>query len=57
MQNNQLCGNTFTILKMLSEEIYDHSKNSLTSKQTNDLKTQMFNDFAQIFDLCKLKAT
>ena len=32
LNNNTLCGNTFTILRMLSEEIYDHSKNTLTSK-------------------------
>ena len=56
INTNQLCGNTFTLLRMLSEEIYDHSKNQMTSKQIHELKQQMFSDFSQIFDLCKLKA-
>lgn len=39
---------------MLSEEIFDYSKNQMTQKQISDLKQQMVNDFTTIFELCKL---
>lgn len=48
-----ICENNFAILRMLSEEIFDHSKNQLTHTQITDLKTQMNQDFTMIFDLCK----
>jgi len=50
--NQNLCENNLTILKLLSEEIFDYSKNQMTSKQIGDLKNRMINDFKQIFDLC-----
>lgn len=56
INNNHLCGNTFNILKMLSEEIFEYSKNEMTSKQVSNLKNQMYSDFTQIFELCKQKA-
>ena len=39
---------------MLSEEIFDHSKNQLTHQQIQELKQQMGTDFATIFELCKM---
>ncbi len=38
---------------MLSEEIFDHSKNQLTQQQIQELKQQMNEDFTTIFELCK----
>jgi exportin-1 len=49
-----ICENNFYILKMLSEEIFDHSKNQMTQHQILELKTQMNADFTTIFELCKL---
>ena len=39
---------------MLSEEIFDHSKNQLTHQQIQDLKNHMGKDFATIFNLCRM---
>lgn len=50
--NQNLCENNFFILKMLSEEIFEFSKNQMTSSQIKELKQQMFEDFKTIFDLC-----
>jgi len=44
-----VCENNFYILKMLSEEIFDHSKNQMTQQQILELKNQMNNDFKTIF--------
>lgn len=49
-----VCENNFYILKMLSEEIFDHSKNQMTQTQINELKQQMNQDFTTIFELCKI---
>ena len=32
-KNMNICENNFSILKMLSEEIFDHSRNTLTQNQ------------------------
>ena len=39
---------------MLSEEIFDYSKNQMTQEQIANLKKQMVDDFKTIFDLCNL---
>ncbi len=49
-----ICENNFYILKMLSEEIFDYSKNQMTQEQIIQLKNQMNNDFKTIFELCRL---
>lgn len=54
VKDMNICENNFSILKMLSEEIFDHSKSQLTQLQIKDLKTQMNQDFTTIFELCKL---
>ena len=53
MKDMNICENNFTILKMLSEEIFDHSKNQITHQQILELKNQMNNDFTTIFNLCE----
>ena len=37
LNNMNVCENNFSILKMLSEEIFDHSKNQLTNAQVKSL--------------------
>ena len=46
-----LCENTMNILKLLSEEIFDFSKNEINSKQANMLKENMTEEFASIYEL------
>lgn len=47
-----ICENTLNILKLLSEEIFDFSKNEIASKQANELKENMTDEFASIYELC-----
>ena len=53
VKDMNICQNNFEILKILSEEIFDYSKNQMTQKQINELKEQMNSDFTMIFELCK----
>ncbi|RHY29185.1 hypothetical protein DYB32_005362 [Aphanomyces invadans] len=46
-QNNML------ILKLLSEEIFDFSKDQMTEKKTKALKESLNHEFVQIFRLCE----
>jgi Exportin 1-like protein len=46
------CENALNILKLLSEEVFDFSKNTLLSQQASKLKEIMTTDFNQIFKLC-----
>ena len=46
------CENALNILKLLSEEVFDFSKNTLLSQQAAKLKEIMTTDFSQIFKLC-----
>jgi len=46
------CENALNILKFLSEEVFDFSKNTLLSQQASKLKAIMTTDFHQIFNLC-----
>ncbi|KAJ0397591.1 hypothetical protein P43SY_001661 [Pythium insidiosum] len=48
-----LCENNMTILKLLSEEIFDFSKDQLTEQKTKTLKESLNHEFAQIFQLCE----
>ena len=38
LKDMNICENNFSILKMLSEEVFDYSKNQMTQKQIADLK-------------------
>jgi len=42
-----------TILRLLSEEVFDYSAEQMTSTKTRNLKTTMCNEFSQIFHLCQ----
>ena len=46
------CENALNILKLLSEEVFDFSKNTLQDSQAKQLKTAMTNEFGAIFELC-----
>lgn len=47
-----LCENNMTILKLLSEEIFDFSKDQLTEQKTKTLKESLNHEFTQIFQVC-----
>ncbi len=42
-----------TILRLLSEEVFDYSAEQMTSTKTRNLKTTMCAEFSQIFQLCQ----
>ncbi|KAK4179944.1 putative exportin [Triangularia setosa] len=48
-----VCENNMTILRLLSEEVFDYSAEQMTSTKTRNLKTTMCNEFSQIFTLCQ----
>ena len=48
------CENNMAILKLLSEEVYEFSKESMTSTKTNVMKGQMEKEIADIFKLAML---
>jgi len=50
--NQSLCENNFNLLRLLSEEIFEYSKESMTSTQIKELKTSFKKEFKMIFDLC-----
>lgn len=50
--NETLCQNNMTILKLLSEEVFDFSSGQITQLKTKHLKDTMCSEFAQIFQLC-----
>jgi len=51
-QDQNVCENNLVILKILSEEIYDFSKNQMTSNQVKELKETMHSEFSSIYQLC-----
>ena len=44
-ESQSRCENALNILKLLSEEVFDFSKNTLLSQQASKLKDIMTNDF------------
>ncbi|KZS98963.1 hypothetical protein SISNIDRAFT_492282 [Sistotremastrum niveocremeum HHB9708] len=50
--NLTLCENNMVILKLLSEEVFDYSAEQMTSAKIKELKSQMSNEFSEIFQLC-----
>lgn len=46
-----LCENNVSILRLLSEEIFDFSKESLTAARAEQLKNSLKNELQQIFEL------
>ncbi|KAM3134831.1 Exportin-1 [Paramecium bursaria] len=51
-QNQNICENNLKVLKLLSEEIFDFSKNQITSTQITELKASLNSEFGKIFQLC-----
>jgi len=47
-----ICENNMTILRLLSEEVFDYSADQMTSAKTKNLKTTMTHEFAAVFKLC-----
>lgn len=50
--NESLCENSMVILRLLSEEVFDFSKNDLTSAKIKELKSSFNEQFAQVHQLC-----
>ncbi|KAG9510172.1 Exportin-1 [Fragariocoptes setiger] len=50
--NESLCQNNMTILKLLTEEVFDFSSGQLTQAKAKFLKDTMCSEFSQIFQLC-----
>ncbi|XP_052767819.1 exportin-1-like [Mya arenaria] len=51
--NESLCQNNMTILKLLSEEVFDFSSGQMTQSKAKHLKDSMCSEFSQIFQLCQ----
>ncbi|KAK5077809.1 Karyopherin transporter [Exophiala xenobiotica] len=47
-----VCENNMTILRLLSEEVFDFSLEQLTSSKAKNLKQTMCQEFSNIFQLC-----
>jgi exportin-1 len=47
-----VCENNMTILRLLSEEVFDFSQDQMTSTKAKNLKSTMCNEFSSIFQLC-----
>lgn len=47
-----ICENNMSILRLLSEEVFDYSAEQMTSSKTEHLKETMSSEFSAIFQLC-----
>jgi exportin-1 len=47
-----LCENNMQILKLLSEEVFDFSKDSMTTAKIKSMKESLNEEFAKIYQLC-----
>ncbi|CAD8058197.1 unnamed protein product [Paramecium primaurelia] len=50
--DQNLCENNLKLLRLLSQEIFDYSKNQLTTNQIVELKSNLHKEFQLIFELC-----
>jgi len=48
-----LCENNIKILKLLSEEVFDFSKDTMTASKTKAMKESLNEEFSQVFTLCE----
>jgi exportin-1 len=48
-----LCENNMKILKLLSEEVFDFSKDTMTAAKMKSMKESLNDEFSQIFRLCE----
>lgn len=51
-QSENKCENALNILRMMSEEIFDFSKNQILQEEVSALKLQMNDQFQGVYDLC-----
>jgi exportin-1 len=51
--NESLAANNMSILMMLSEEVFDFARGSLTQAKTRELKAQFTHEFGLVFELCQ----
>ena len=51
-QGQEICENNFLILKELSEEVFDFSKNSMTSAEIGALKGRFASEFQSVYEAC-----
>eukprot|EP01114_Cavostelium_apophysatum_P018091 TRINITY_DN5522_c0_g1_i1.p1 TRINITY_DN5522_c0_g1~~TRINITY_DN5522_c0_g1_i1.p1 ORF type:complete len:1069 (+),score=345.41 TRINITY_DN5522_c0_g1_i1:320-3526(+) len=51
--NESLCENNMTILRLMSEEVFDFSSGQMTHAKINQLKASFNKEFSQIFTLCE----
>eukprot|EP00599_Poterioochromonas_sp_BG-1_P007690 CAMPEP_0173141940 /NCGR_PEP_ID=MMETSP1105-20130129/5798_1 /TAXON_ID=2985 /ORGANISM="Ochromonas sp., Strain BG-1" /LENGTH=1076 /DNA_ID=CAMNT_0014055249 /DNA_START=326 /DNA_END=3556 /DNA_ORIENTATION=+ len=51
--SESLCENNMKILQLLSEEIFDFSKDSMTAAKIKTMKDSLNEEFSQIFQLCE----
>jgi exportin-1 len=51
--SESLCENNMRILKLLSEDVFDFSKDSMTTAKTKSMKESLNSEFSQIFQLCE----
>ncbi len=51
--SESLCENNMKILQLLSEDIFDFSKDTMTANKIKNMKESLMSDFAQIFQLCE----
>lgn len=47
-----ICENNMSILRLLSEEVFDYSADQMTSAKTKNLKSTMCAEFSSIYQLC-----
>ncbi len=51
--SESLCENNMKVLKLLSEEVFDYSKETMTQQKMKKMKEPLNEEFAQIFQLCE----
>jgi exportin-1 len=49
-----LCENNMNILKLLSEEVFEFSRDTMTSSKVATMKASLNEEFLKIFELCQL---
>lgn len=55
--SESLCENNMKILKLLSEEVFDFSRDSMTTAKIKRMKESLNEEFSQIFQLCEFVLT
>jgi len=53
MTNETLCENNMQILKLLSEEVFDFSKDQMVTEKIKRMKESLNTEFTQVYQLCE----